>query len=194
MDEFEKRNQRIVDEMIERLRLLGGTQDMVPKARRIDATGYLVGGGDLSEDRSISLDDVARRLLERVADEPWPLKRELDSVRADLSALESRPLPPRAWVRDFSFHAQGAEKRITAPPIAVGKDCRLRHIFCAVDKGGETPEVSVNEGRSWYIQKNSPGRWNMNSQYTSGEVINLHLKLPNDKVTSGTVSLFFEED
>ncbi|EHR8987917.1 hypothetical protein KUS72_005274 [Escherichia coli] len=184
------RDNAIVDEMMYRLRATYSVQDAVPLTRRIHTTGYLVGGGALSEDLTIALDEDARRLLDLVKNNKWATYDDVDEVVARVLT----PPKPRIWVRDFSFFASGMNKVVYAPPIAVGRDSRLRNIVCAVDKGGVTPQVSVTGGKSWYLSKDAPGTWSMNAPYKSGDVINMHLKLPNNDVGSGTVSLFFEED
>lgn len=184
------RDNAIVDEMMHRLRATYSVQDAVPLTRRIHTTGYLVGGGALSEDLTIALDEDARRLLDLVKNNKWATYDDVDAVVARVLT----PPKPRIWTHDFSFHASGSGKKVVAPPFAVGRDSRLRTISCTVDKGGETPDVSVTGGKSWYKSKDAPGIWSMDQPFKAGDVINLHLKITNDKVDSGSLSLFFEED
>ena len=96
--------QKIIQDMLEQLRLAQGSGEYVPLPRRITAGEGLAGGGDLTEDRTLSLSQQAQDAIQAVLEADW-----MDRNAASAS-VEAGKIP----VRDDLGNLQ------TGPPVQAG--------------------------------------------------------------------------
>lgn len=162
MTETNPESERIVLEMVERLRELQGSGEYVPVGRKVIAGEGLHGGGGLTEDVTITVDEA---LLATINAAKELVGKDLPD-RGEVSEMISSSLPkaaPRVYYRDFTVMDAPAQA-VTAPAIHLGEEARLVSAEVTVSQPGARPvEVTVMGSKVTVPAKTGYGKITMNT-------------------------------
>lgn len=134
---------KIVQEMIDRLRELQGSGEFIPVGRKVRAGTGLTGGGALTEDVTLSLSKESADALTKARGLSDVATK--DDVARARTAMEAM-IPARVVYRDFSV-MDAPLSAVTAPPIRADEACTITRISVVAGAPGARPVVVTVAGK-----------------------------------------------
>lgn len=163
----------IVDEMIDRLRILQGSGEYVPLGRRVTAGVGLAGAGTLVNDITISLSPEALAAIEKVTELGDTAALATDAeVEAALAPYARRDqVAPMAVYRDFSVLEPPASQ-VTAPPLRIDADCQAVRVSVSVGTPGTRAVTATVNGQTITVAAGgSQGTRDLALTFRAGDVL-----------------------
>ncbi|MFC3848899.1 hypothetical protein ACFORJ_01780 [Corynebacterium hansenii] len=170
-----ERATEIVDEMVDRLRVLQGSGEFVPLGRRVIAGTGLAGGGTLVNDITVSLSPDATTAIEKLTALGDTAHLATDEeVTAAIAPLARRDqVAPRIVYRDFSVLDPPASQ-ITAPPLRIDADCQAASVSVSVGTPGTRSVTATVGGQTITVAPGgSQGTKALALAFRAGDVLRL---------------------
>lgn len=149
---FSADDERIVGEMIDRLRDLQGIAEGVPPLRRVSAGAGLTGGGTLANDVTLALDGemlaAVRALVSRGGAASLVTDKELGEALAGYVAAGD--VVPHIVSHDFSVVGSPSE-RIVSAPLVFTKPGVLRNVVISCREPGARQVTVTFNGEQFVL-------------------------------------------